>query len=245
MLLLADQVAVITGATGAIGTALVPALAREGARLCLVGRDPVTLKAAAGLAEPHGGRVSIHKADLGIDDDIHRLVANLANEYGRSDILIHAAGVISVGRVADTSVDAFDGQYQINVRAAYLLTQMLLPALRERQGQVVFINSSAGLAARAGAGQYAATKHALKAVADSLRQEVNADGIRVISVYPGQIAGPMQATLYEIAGRIYTPARLLQPADVAEVVVCALRLPRTAEITDIAVRPMQNPDRSS
>jgi NADP-dependent 3-hydroxy acid dehydrogenase YdfG len=110
----------------------------------------------------------------------------------------------------------------------------------ERRGQIVFINSSVGLRARAGVGQYAATKHALKALADSLREEVNASGVRVISVYPGQTASPMQADLYEAAQKIYTPERLLQASDVAEVVVCALSLPRSAEVTDIALRPMQS-----
>ena len=90
-------------------------------------------------------------------------------------------------------------------------------------------------------GQYAATKHALKAVADSLREEVNADGVRVISVYPGQTASPMQKALYEIEKKAYFPGKLMQPEDVAAVVVNALSLRRTAEVTDICVRPMKKP----
>jgi NADP-dependent 3-hydroxy acid dehydrogenase YdfG len=240
---LAGQVALVTGASGGIGSALAQALAREGLRLCLAGRDPATLAAAARLAEPQAPSVSVHRADLAIDGDVRRLVAGILAEHGRVDILVHAAGAICVGRTQDAPVEAFDRQYQVNVRAAYLLTQMLLPALRQQQGQIVFINSSVGLTGKAGAGQYAATKHALKAFADSLRQEVNAEGVRVTSVFPGQTASPMQAGLYRIAGKVYAPERLLQPADVAEVVVSALRLPRTAEVTDISVRPMQNPSR--
>jgi NADP-dependent 3-hydroxy acid dehydrogenase YdfG len=89
--------------------------------------------------------------------------------------------------------------------------------------------------------QYAATKHALKAIADSLREEVNAEGLRVLSVYPGRTASPMQAAVHEMEGRAYHPERLMQPEDVAAVVINALSLPRSAEVTDIYIRPLLKP----
>ena len=90
------------------------------------------------------------------------------------------------------------------------MTQALLPLLKVRR-QIVFINSSQGLAARANTGPYAAAQHALKALADSLRQEVNADGIRVLSVYPGRTAtARMKSSLYEIEGRKYQPELLME-----------------------------------
>ena len=85
----------------------------------------------------------------------------------------------------------------------YLLTQSLLQLLRRRQGQMVFINSSAGLSARGEMAPYAATKHALKAVADSFREEVNADGLRVLSIYLGRTASPMQARIHAMEGKPY------------------------------------------
>ena len=118
-----------------------------------------------------------------------------------------------------------------------MLTQALLPALRSvRAGGV--LNSTAGRRATAGSGQYAATKHGLAAVADSLRDEVNADGVRVLSVFLGRTATPMQAELSAKAGRAYDPERLLQPEDVAAAVLSAVTLPRTAELTDLVIRPM-------
>ena len=143
-----------------------------------------------------------------------------------------------MGEIAHASIQ-FDRQYRVNVRAAYLVTQGFLPMLKARCGQIVFINSSVGLLAKRDVGQYSATKHALKAFADSLRQEVNADGVRVTSVYPGQTASQMQELLHRMAGEAYAPEALMQPADVAAAVLCALSLPRTAEVTDIAIRPMQ------
>src|SRR5262249_45306920 len=101
------------------------------------------------------------------------------------------------------------------------------------------MNSSAGLSAkRPDIGQYSATKHALKAVAESLREEVNPMGIRVLNVYLGRAATPMQKSLHEREGKLYDPDRLLQSEDVASIVIHALQLPSTAEVTDISIRPM-------
>ena len=86
-------------------------------------------------------------------------------------------------------------------------------------------------------GAYASTKFALKALTDSLREEVNELGIRVLSVYPGRTASPMQVAVHEFEDKIYQRERLLQPQDIADTIVYALSLPRTAEITDVSVRP--------
>ena len=119
------------------------------------------------------------------------------------------------------------------------LTQALLPLLKSRSGQIVFINSSQGLTARANTGAYAATQHALKALADSLRQEVNADSIRVVSLFLGRTATARMKALYQTEGRKYEPELLLQAEDIAQVVMASLQLPRTAEITDVAIRPFR------
>jgi len=111
--------------------------------------------------------------------------------------------------------------------------------LRAHQGSVVFINSSAGINTRANISQYSATKHALKAVADSFRAEVNPDGIRVLTVYPGRTASPQQAAIHKAEGKTYSPQLLMQPADVARIIVDALKVNRTAEVTDISIRPMR------
>lgn len=232
-----DQVAVITGASSGIGAALALALGREGARLSLVGRDPARLEAVANTVRAAAGHVAIHEADLTRDGEIARLRAWVERELGPVDLLIHSAGIIALGPMSSAPVAELDRQYQTNVRAPYLLTQAFLPMLLERQGQIVFVNSSAGLHARAGVGQYAATKHALKAIADSLREEVNGPGIRVLSVFPGRTATPMQAAVHEVEGSVYHPEWLLQPEDVAAVVLNALSLPATAEVTDIHIRP--------
>ncbi len=238
MTMFTDQVAVVTGASSGIGKAIALELAAQGASLCLLGRKLETLLAIANSIRASAPGAVSYQVDLTLDEDIQKLKARLQQDFGHVDLLIHSAGVISVGQLKTAPVEDFDWQYRTNVRAPYALTQALLPLLIPRGGQIVFINSSAGLNARAGVGQYAATKHALKAIADSLRAEVNADGVRVLSVFPGRTASPMQAAVHELEGKPYYPDRLLQPQDVAAAVINALSLPQSAEVTDISIRPL-------
>jgi NADP-dependent 3-hydroxy acid dehydrogenase YdfG len=231
-----DKVAVVTGASSGIGKAIAIGLGAQGARLCIIGRNLVSLESVAEQVQAIGSQAFCYRADITVDEDVSHLMANLQKDVGRIDILVHSAGVISRGAVDAAPVEDFDLQYRTNVRGAYLLTQRSLPMLKVRAGQIVFINSSAGQNARAELGQYAATKHALKAIADSLREEVNAEGIRVLSVYLGRVASPMQAVVHQWEGREYSPESLLQPEDVASVVIDALSLPLTAEVTDISIR---------
>jgi len=118
------------------------------------------------------------------------------------------------------------------------LTQLLLADLTASRGQIVFVNSSQGLKAAPGVGQFAATQHALKAVADSLRQEVNQEGVRVLTVFPGRTATPRTADICRLEGIPYQPELLLQPEDIATMISAALMLPRTGEVTNISLRPL-------
>lgn len=238
---LCGHIAVVTGAGSGVGQAIALALAVQGATLCLVGRTPATLEATAYGVNNATVTPRCYPTDLTHDSAVQALAEQLHREWGAIDILVHSAGAYAMGTLETASVTELDMQYRTNVRAPYLLTQALLPLLRRRQGQVVFINSSVGLAARAQVGQYAATKHALKALADSFREEVNTFGLRVLSVYLGRTASPMQAMIHAMEGKPYYPEYLIQASDVAAVVLNALCLPRTAEVTDISIRPMHKP----
>ena len=231
-------IAVVTGASSGIGRAIGIALSREGVHLCAVGRNRAAL-AETVLAARQFSEATSFQIDLTVEGELQPLLQHL-EEAGRLDILIHCAGVMHPNLMERSRVEDLDLQYATNVRAPYLLTQRVLPLLTVSRGQIVFINSSTGLTAkRPEVGQYAATKHALKAIADSLREEVNPKEIRVLSVYLGRTATPMQETLSRKEGKAYRPETLLQPEDVASVVVHALILPSTAEVTDISMRPMR------
>ena len=238
---LAGRIAVVTGASSGVGRAIAVALARQGARLALIGRNPARL--AETVAETRlFSTATDFLIDLAHDEKAQSLLQYLDAEGGGLDVLIHSAGIIHQGLLEQSSIQDLDNQYVLNVRVPYSLTKALLPYLAKARGQVVFINSSAGLSAkRPDAGQYAATKHALKAIADSFREEVNPKGMRVLSVYLGRTATPMQEELFQQSGREYHPESLLQPDDVASLVVHSLLLPPSAEVTDISVRPMIKP----
>jgi len=236
---LKDQTAVITGASGGIGGAIAVALAQEGARVCLCGRDAGRLGSLAGRLRAASHEEKTCVADLTREADVDRLVDLVSAEFGRLDVLVHSAGVIDHGELQTAPLAALDRQYSANVRAPLALTQRLLPLLQRPRGQIVFINSSAGLAARPGTGHFSATQHAFKALADALRDEVNAAGVRVLSVFPGRTATSRIEALHRKEGRPYQPEVLLQPEDVASVVLNAITLPWTAEVTNISIRPMQ------
>lgn len=235
------QIAVVTGASSGIGRAIALELAAGGSEVWLLGRRADVLEQVAAEAQCAGARARPYPVDLCQDEDLARFHSRLRAEGAGVDVLIHSAGMHALGPIAEAPVAELDAQYRANVRAPYVLTRLLLPMLRAQRGQVVFLNSSVGLQARAHVGPYAATQHALKALADALRDEVNAEGVRVLSVYSGRTATPRQATIHAKEGKPYRPERLMQPADVAAVVVQALALERTAEVTDIRVRPMQKP----
>lgn len=233
------QTAVITGASSGIGAAIALCLAEEGAKLRLVGRNPATLEAVSRCARKNSPQVLTYQVDLSTDEGLEKLGAALKRDCATLDVLVHSAGIIAIEPFDTASPADFDRQFRTNVRAPYVLTQTLLPLLRQHHGSVVFINSSAGLATRANISQYSATKHALKAVADGIRAEVNCDGVRVLSVYPGRTASPQQAAIHKAEGKVYSPELLMQPADVARIVVDALKVNRTAEVTNISIRPMR------
>jgi NADP-dependent 3-hydroxy acid dehydrogenase YdfG len=233
----AGRIAIVTGATGAVGAAITEALLSEGATVCAVGRTRAALAERVEEAGWPRDRVHLYEADLSAHLDVERLCSDCSRDHQRIDILVHSAGAIELAPMSDARLEDLDRQYQVNVRAPYQITKAMLSRLIDCSGEVVFINSSAGLRASKGNGQYAATKHALRAVADGLREEANRHGVRVLSVYLGRTASRMQAAVHRHEGRSYDPDKLLQPGDVAAIVVNALKLPRTAEVTDVSVRP--------
>ena len=235
---LTGHVAVVAGATSDVGRSICLGLASAGARLCLLGRDTDALGDLATTLRSHTDSASIYRVDLTVDSTVVELGDRLNREVGRVDVLVHCAGSFEMGAHSGAAIDDLDRQHRTNVRGPYLLTQALLPLLRACHGQVVFMNSTVGLEARAGVGQYASTQHALRAIADALRAEVNSDGVRVLTVYLGRTATARQKRIFQLEGRQYTPELLMQPEDVAHMVMAAIRLPRTAEVTEIRMRPL-------
>jgi NADP-dependent 3-hydroxy acid dehydrogenase YdfG len=232
------QSAVITGGGTGVGAAVALALAEAGASIYLVGRRSNVLQSVAEKARNFGSQALYYAADISSNAAQLDVTQRLKSDLTHVDILIQNAAMYTRGPIEHADPSDFDKQYQTNVRAPYVMTQALLPMLKARRGQVVFINSSSGIAAKPYTAQYDATKHALRALADSLRGEINAHGVRVLSVYLGRTASEMQERIAQMEGKPYQPENLLQPRDIASVILNALSLSRTAEVTDIWIRPL-------
>jgi len=167
--------ALITGATSGIGKEIATAIALTGAAVCIAGQSSQRLSALAERLSTTARSVLVYESDLTNDSAIKILVRRLRRKFENLDILVHCAGAFTTGKIEITSLGQLDFLYRANVRLPFALTQALLPLLKLRRGQIVFINSSQGLEARANAGAFALTQHALRALANSLRQEVNSN----------------------------------------------------------------------
>jgi NADP-dependent 3-hydroxy acid dehydrogenase YdfG len=222
----------ITGAGSGIGGALAERLVQRGDDLWLIARDEGRV---AQFAERFpGARILV--ADL---SDPRGLASALGAQElpDRLDSLLHVAGVVELGRIADTPVEAWQQQLDVNAVAPAEVTRILLPALRAGRGHVVFVNSGAGLRVHPEWGSYAASKFAVRAIADALREEERSSGVRVTTVYPGRTATPMQEKVHLQEGADYDASRWMQPSSVVTTILTALDLPRDAEITELMVRP--------
>jgi short-subunit dehydrogenase len=237
------KTAVITGASGAVGAAIARTLADRGAALCLLGRRVEALREFGRSAAGSSAPCRCFPVDLADARSIETAAGALAREFDGVDVLIHSAGSLRVGGIEALTLDESREQFQVNLLGPYQLTRALLPALRRSRGQVLFVNSSAALNPRSRLGPYAAAKAGLKAIADSLRDEINEAEVRVTSLFLGRTASAMQAQLHLAEGAVYRPEALIQPDDVAAAALLALSLPPTAEITDLHIRPFIHPKR--
>ncbi|TWG05831.1 short-subunit dehydrogenase [Streptomyces brevispora] len=222
----------ITGAGSGIGAAVARRLLERGDDLLLLARDAGRAKELAALYP--GARTIV--GDLSNPDRLSWAFAQQPMPE-RLDSLLHIAGVVELGRVGELTPKAWHVQLNANLVAPAELTRLFLPQLRVAQGHVLFVNSGAGLAAHAAWSAYAASKHGLKALADSLRHEEHGNGVRVTSVYPGRTASPMQAKVHQQEGKEYDAERWIDPESVATTILMAIDLPRDAEVNDLTVRP--------
>ena len=219
----------LTGAGSGIGRLVAERLLARGETVLAVARSD---RRATEMAADLPGLTTL-VADLAETGSVEALGEQLP---GRLDSVVHAAGVVELGAVADLTASAWTEQLTVNLVAPAVVTRVALPALRAARGTVVLLNSGAGLRANPQWAAYAASKHGLRALADSLRAEE--PDVRVTSVFPGRTATAMQEAVHEQEGTAYDPAAWIQPSTVADLVLHVLDLPRDAEVPELVVKPV-------
>jgi 3-oxoacyl-[acyl-carrier protein] reductase len=174
-------------------------------------------------------------ADVGNPDDVDRMVAEVEGQLGPVDVLVNNAGVLIGKKLEDLTLADWDVTMATNVRSLFLVIRRVLPGMRERrQGTIVNVASVSGKFGFVGGTAYAASKHAVMGFSRSLMLETRRDGVRVVAVCPGSVATAM---LQDQPLLRSDPARILQPEDVAESILLAVRLPARALVNELEIRP--------
>ena len=207
-----SKVAIITGGSAGLGLHLAEALVQQRARVTIVGRDPQRLQAAVehlqgvavSPADVHGDT-----ADVTVEPRLQGVLESTAARYGRLDLLINCAGVSMRGLASQVSADEFRRLFELNALAALRCSQQALPWLRQSRGQIINIGSLASRIATPQLGAYPASKFALAAISEQLRRELHAEGMHVLTVFPGPLTrtdagqryGQQAQGLNEVASR--------------------------------------------
>jgi NADP-dependent 3-hydroxy acid dehydrogenase YdfG len=217
--------ALITGAGGGIGSAIATALAPTHT-LLLAGRPSDRLDAVA-------QRLGATTFPLDLTDTEE--IEAACEIVDALDVLVHNAGVSIPGHVAESDVDEWRATFAVNVFGTVDLTLRLLPALRSARGQVVFINSGSGRTVSPGMASYSASKFAMRAFADSLRDDE--PDLLVTTIYPGRTDTDMQRELVAFEGGEYHPGKFLRPETVAAAVANAVATPPDGHVQEVVLRP--------
>lgn len=180
-----DKVALITGASSGIGRSTALRFAEERAKLMLVARNADALRAVAQTARQFGTTAEVCAADLTDEKQIHHCINATIKAFGGIDILVNSAGIIGSGSIETTSLADWDYMMNINLRSIFLITQLALPSLIERKGNIVNVSSVTGLRAFPGVLAYCVSKAGLDQFTRCVALELAPKGVRVNAVNPG------------------------------------------------------------
>lgn len=231
----AGRIAVVTGASSGIGAASVRALGAAGFEVVAAARR---LERCRVLADEVGGRA------LPLDVTDSESVTAFARAVGDVDVVVHSAGgALGLDRVEDADLAGWQWMYDANVLGVVRVHKALLPGMRRRgQGHVVLIGSIAGFEVYPGGGGYTAVKHAVNALARTLRLELNGEPVRVTEIAPGMVETDFSLTRFggdaERAAAVYQGLTPLTPQDIAEIVAFAVTRPAHVDIDHLVVRPV-------
>jgi len=237
------KIVLITGASSGIGEATARLLAAEGAHVVLGARRTDRLEALAQRITAEGGVARIRALDVVDREDIRGFVAFAKAQFGRVDVIVNNAGVMPLSPLASLKVDEWDRMIDVNIRGVLHGIAAVLPGMQEQGfGQIINISSIGGLQVSPTAAVYCATKFAVRAISDGLRQET--DKIRVTVVCPGVTESELADSISDEKGRneMKSFRRIAIPADaIARAIAYAIDQPAEVDVSEIVVRPTASP----
>jgi NADP-dependent 3-hydroxy acid dehydrogenase YdfG len=236
------KVIAITGASSGIGEATARVLGERGAKVVLGARRVAQLDSIAAELRDRGGQAVVCATDVTRRDDLERLVGTAVAEFGRLDVLVSNAGISKIGPMADLDVDGWSAMIDVNLKGVLHGIAAALPVFR-RQGSGHFVTtvSTAGLKIVPNMGVYGATKNAVRAVLEGLRQESTDGVVRTTAVSPGLIDTELDSSIDNATVREEIRRNMdafgIPPEAVAEAIAFAVDQPSGVEIGEITVRP--------
>ncbi|WP_373073026.1 SDR family NAD(P)-dependent oxidoreductase [Zeaxanthinibacter enoshimensis] len=236
------KTALITGASSGIGKATAEKFAREGLRLILCGRRQDRLDE---LSAELGKITEVHCLNFDVRDKeaVFLAIGSLPSEFSRIDILVNNAGnAHGLDPIAEGSLEDWDAMLDINVKGLLYVTKAVLPQMTERKaGHILHIGSTAGKEVYPNGNVYCASKHAVDAINQGMRMDLNAYGIRVGAINPGLVETEFSKVRFkgdeERAGKVYQGYQPLLPEDIADILYFAVSRPAHVNIADLVVMP--------
>lgn len=232
---LKGKTALITGAGKGLGRAMALGLAAEGVNLLLLARTSKDLENVASEARLLNDQIAVafETADIGNFDEVQEAIKKLTTEQPIVDILINNAGIFKSGGLLDLSVAEWQEVFQVNLFGAYFVLREVLPLMiQQGRGDILNVASTAGHKGSANMSAYGASKAALINLSESVMQEARKHNIRVTTINPSTIATDMTLSANLTNGN---PDRVLQPEDLAQIVINNLKLPSRAFVKEFAL----------
>ncbi len=243
--LIKDKVAIVTGASSGIGYATALALSKKGAKVAIGARRTNLLDKLKNEISQNGGEVLSQKLDVTKKSDCDSLVDAVIAKWGRIDILINNAGLMPLSLVKNLKVDEWDRMVDVNIKGVFYCTAASIPhMINQKSGHIVNISSVAGRIVFPTGSVYCATKHAVAAFSEGLRQELSKRyNIRVTSIEPGVVETELTNTItdksLEPFVKFIKDMQSLKAEDIANAILFAVDSPPHMNVNEVLIRPTE------
>lgn len=241
--MLTDKVAIVTGASSGIGRATAQSLAKKGVRVVLGARRRDRLDELASEIQSVGGQALSFVTDVAQRQSCEDLIRYTIEQWGRIDILVNNAGLMPLSFIKNLHVDEWDRMIDVNIKGVLYCTAAALPhMLTAKSGHIVNVSSVAGRIVFPAGSVYCATKHAVTAFSEGLRQELSTrKNIRVTCIEPGVVATELTSTITDESLQEYVEGAkkmaALQSQDIADAILYAVFSPNHVNVNEILIRP--------